>query len=702
MAHSHPAPSGKKRRFFAHWTVFTLTLTLGTAAARQAFADSDFNTVQPAVTGKVLYNPGKGSGPGSMYTRVIRLQHNGALNGRLLATFENFQSLNFGIYTSADDGRTWSANPQSIVSETHLGAGWHFFGEPDLFELPQAVGSLPAGTILLTGNSNYFSPFQQQIELYASNDGGTSWRYVSTVETRAASAPGGIWEPNVQVAANGSLVVFYSDERMKAQHYNQLLAHRVSADGGKTWGSEVYDVAVPDDVQRPGMAVVKKLPNGQYIMSFEAVASGPGSPMHVKFSSDGLNWGDPKDLGSIVQTSGGAYLGATPYITWTPAGGPNGMVIASASFLNNSPNSDRKLFVNYTLGAGAWQAMPAPVQWQGGNPQAGWSQALLDTADHTGLLQFANSDIGSNLNEIRYAVGPLIVSGGVYALTNIASGLCLDVVGQSAAPLAKMQQSPYTGSASQRWRLDYVAPGTYKLTSLHSGLCLDDPSGTNRPGTLVQQWHDNGLTPQQWLFQPQSDGAYTLTNLAANLNLDDPGGSHTPGTPVQLWTANTATAQHWTLTNLPDTPVMLSGAVTLEGCTNPAQPVTFTLRPTDGSAIFTRTVTLASGGGFSLAGLPRKNYQVHVKGKLWLAQNLDWDATQGDRTSTLFSLRAGDANNDNVVDIADFGLLVNAYNSSANVPGSGYDASADFTCDGTVDIADFGLLVNNYSISGAM
>ena len=64
-------------------------------------------------------------------------------------------------------------------------------------------------------------------------------------------------------------------------------------------------------------------------------------------------------------------------------------------------------------------------------------------------------------------------------------------------------------------------------------------------------------------------------------------------------------------------------------------------------------------------------------------------------------LLAGDANDDNVVDMADFGILVSAYNGDASIPGSGYDTRADFNYDGMVDIADFGILVNNYNKPGA-
>ena len=147
--------------------------------------------------------------------------------------------------------------------------------------------------------------------------------------------------------------------------------------------------------------------------------------------------------------------------------------------------------------------------------------------------------------------------------------------------------------------------------------------------------------------------------------------------------------------------VSIYGSLVLEKAVHAAQIITFECRPTDGSAAVTQTQTLSASGAFALTGLPAKSYNVAVKGAKWLRTITPVDASNGTMTGITASLSGGDADNSNVVDIADFGLLVNAYGGDSSVSGSGYDTRADFNCDGIVDIADFGLLVNNYGLTGA-
>ena len=101
---------------------------------------------------------------------------------------------------------------------------------------------------------------------------------------------------------------------------------------------------------------------------------------------------------------------------------------------------------------------------------------------------------------------------------------------------------------------------------------------------------------------------------------------------------------------------------------------------------------------FFVNGAAANQYTVHVKGAKYLAKNIGVDLTGGNVSGVQIALSGGDANNDNVVDIADFGILVSSYNLSAGM--QNYDDRADLNADGSVDIADFGLIVNNFGSSG--
>ena len=66
------------------------------------------------------------------------------------------------------------------------------------------------------------------------------------------------------------------------------------------------------------------------------------------------------------------------------------------------------------------------------------------------------------------------------------------------------------------------------------------------------------------------------------------------------------------------------------------------------------------------------------------------------------TLPAGDANNDNQVDIADFAVLLNAYGTTPSDGTGSYNPACDFNYDGRVNVGDFGLLVNEYGNVGAL
>lgn len=258
---------------------------------------------------------------------MIRLEHSGSANGTLLATFSHsgtgVAKANFPVYRSTDNGVTWTSAPIGTVTDTQH--GWDLDG-PTLYELPQAEGSLPAGTLLAAGTAwNHGDYTQQAVEVFVSTDQGAHWTYRSScaAESGTANTIGhGIWEPEFMVTGHG-LICYYSDERPSANNYAQVLAHTVSTDGGLTWGGEVYDVALQNGVDRPGMTTVVALPNGTYAMTYEDCKAGAdpdqACDVYLKTSSDAESW-NPGSLGTRIETSDHRFLLHTPYLTWSCGG----------------------------------------------------------------------------------------------------------------------------------------------------------------------------------------------------------------------------------------------------------------------------------------------------------------------------------------------------------------------------------------------
>jgi streptogramin lyase len=143
--------------------------------------------------------------------------------------------------------------------------------------------------------------------------------------------------------------------------------------------------------------------------------------------------------------------------------------------------------------------------------------------------------------------------------------------------------------------------------------------------------------------------------------------------------------------------VTVSGTVVLENCAATTQPLTFEFRFAD-SCPFTRTATLSANGEFSLTDIPRGIYTVHAKGAKWLAKNVLVDTTDGPFSGVMAMLPAGDANDDNSVDVLDLDKLIQAFDTT--VESTNWNEGADFNCDDSVDVLDLDLLIRNFDREG--
>ena len=358
---------------------------------------------------------GKKLADGQAYVTLVRLsyQANRADNGRLLIAFEENGMEGIPIYESRDEGESWQLVTHATDAQHSDHAKCNLHWQPHLTEMPRTVGDLKAGTVLLSasavcngGNGRMAS---MQLQLYGSNDQGRSWQYRSTVIDGTAELP--VWEPNLLVLDDGKLVTFYSSEVHKRDGYNQMLGHKVSSDQGKTWGPEVSDTAMPGGVERPGMVIITRLPNGTYVYNYEDVQGPDNGQVHLKFSKDGLNWGNPENRGTPVIAQGGQYPANCPTVYWFPVGGPNGVLVVSARQAGGGGDaSGRSFYWNNNNGVGPWWEVAAPVQ-KLMNPRAGWTQAIMQKSDGSFLhiTSSASPDAPTNpsKNQILFASAKL-------------------------------------------------------------------------------------------------------------------------------------------------------------------------------------------------------------------------------------------------------------------------------------------------------
>ena len=248
--------------------------------------------------------------------------------------------------------------------------------------------------------------------------------------------------------------------------------------------------------------------------------------------------------------------------------------------------------------------------------------------------------------------------------------------GHSTTGLFTNGQSPAGGASLDAYPLNSLGNGVFQANLNYDGTTL----------TLSLQDNQGRVYTQSYVV----DIPALVGGNSAYVGFTGATGSYAATQEILTWTYSTP-------------PASVSGALLLDSLAPnaPAQNVTFTFRPTDGGANITQTLAVPVSGAFTLPGLPAKAYTLHIKGDKYLAANVPLDLSAGDVSSVMATLPAGDANDDNSCDATDFGFFVSAYNSSASVPGSGYDPTCDFNGDGNVDPTDFGLLVGSYNTAGA-
>lgn len=477
----------------------------------------------------------------TLYPRLVRLAHGSpSVNGQIVA------STNGNIFLSTDQGASWTFRGTVPIAS---GSTERCCGT--LYEMPQTVGSLQSGTLLFA--ASYFSGSTPAIEVYTSTDQGRTWNFSAT-PAMGGDVNHGLWEPQFSVANDGALVMFWSDESDPC--CSQKLA-QVRTYDGTTWRDPSNTVATAVQADRPGMAVVTKLPSGVFFMSYEMC--GPSAcAVFYRTSTDGWNYGSPASTGTKVQTTTGQYFAHAPTNVWSPSVlSSNGAILMVGQVLFESNGAvsganGKVLFANLSSGgSGVWYTIAAPVKVPTAydNYCPNYSSALLPATDGSSILEFASDYNSSNQCVTYFASGAwnrLPADGSTHVLLNEQANLCLDDYGWGTTNGTIADLWTCTGAAIENWTLHSLGNSYFSIQNAYTGLCVDNTGGSTTAGNKVTLWGCAGNYNQSWLFMDVGDGKFKLQNRASgSLFLDDPNGSSTAGTQVQIWTDNGAPAQHW-------------------------------------------------------------------------------------------------------------------------------------------------------------
>ncbi|MBK1784112.1 sialidase family protein [Prauserella cavernicola] len=343
------------------------------------------------------------------YPRLIRLEHGGPLSdGRILAamTSKDANGHYTPIYESTDEGSSFSR-----VGTVRDPAGAEGMCCGTLYELPERVGRMRAGTLLWAASYRQQGGDDRQIgiRVWASRDMGRTWSFLA--EPVRSHNYDGVWEPEFTVDAGGTLWMHYADET-EAPRYAQVL-NRVASVDGTNWGTKQRTMAIPPDRVRPGMPIVRRLPDGRYYFAYEICNYGDRfCDPYFKISPDGANFGDPAAPGTRVQAANGKHFQHAQTISLFP-GGPTGtrILMVGQIYVDRNgkklPGNGRTLLANDHLGSGDWYEVPAPVHVN--DPYDNWcpnySSTLLPVDDGQNVLQVA-ADYTGGVCKAYFGKGP--------------------------------------------------------------------------------------------------------------------------------------------------------------------------------------------------------------------------------------------------------------------------------------------------------
>jgi hypothetical protein len=590
---------------------------LGTFLAASAILAIPMTSAQAYnPTGGILYQLGseaclKGRGNCAVYPKSAQLP-----SGRLVASFEkstvvpatgSADGQTLPVYKSDDHGTTWQPlsevkAPAYLSGDPQYAKYKSNWTNPYLYTLPQDVGNLKQGTLLLasvvSGDDQYYKEHKAAdpnwtpsndgdrgdlaIALYSSTDEGTSWKVVNVVATGgwqggSAGAIGQnvaaantykqvdpVWEPYLMVY-KGQLVCYYSDENdytgfnattgvptsdpangTATDSHGQILAHKTWDGRSAQWSAPVVDIA----------GLTQSMGGGK-----TEIGGGRPGMANVVPTADGKwlltfeYWGGGANTRYVVAdnpvefyrgSATGNGVTSLPVDTGSHAlatgGSPVVIRLPDGRLVYNAAGSGNVWVNESGRSDGTWKEYQT-------TSRAGYSRNL-QYVEGTGRIAILNNQGTSTLAYAEVDLGRS--DGAYYRLVNRRTGQVIGTgnktndanIGNGDAPDVVLETP---GSAAnpdtQYWHVVTEPNGGVTLLNKSGGRAAAIWTGNATVGQRIGQWVDNSSTGS-WNLVKTDNGFFTLQSVK-NKNLYLTGAS--AGAPLTLQNAVTDGSQEWEL-----------------------------------------------------------------------------------------------------------------------------------------------------------
>ena len=567
-------------------------------------------------TGGILYQLGsdaclKGRGNCAVYPKSAQLP-----SGRLVASFErstvvtasgSADGQTLPVYKSDDQGTSWQPlsevkAPAYLSKDPRYAKYTSNWTNPYVYVLPQKVGSLKKGTLLLasvvSGDDQYYKEHKAAdpnwtpnndgdrkdlaIALYSSGDDGKTWKVVNVIATGgwqggSAGAIGQnvasantdkqvdpLWEPYLMVY-KGELVCYYSDENdysgfdpvtgvptldpandTATDSHGQILVHKTWDGSDGKWSNPVVDIS----------GAVQDMGGGK-----TEIGGGRPGMTNVVPTTDGRwmltfeYWGggantryaiadDPLKFFRGTQT--GMSVGSLPVVAGsrplTGGGSPVVVRLPDGRLVYNAASSG-DVWVNKSgRSNGVW------TEYQTTSP-AGYSRNL-QYVDGTGRVAILNNQGTSTIAYAEVDLGDS--DGAYYKLVNRKTGQVIGTgnrtndanLGNGNVPDVVLEDAGAAADPdTEYWHVVTEPNGGTTLLNKSGGRAAAIWTGNATAGQKIGQWVDNSSTGS-WNLVKTGDGFYTLQSVK-NTSLYLTGA--TAGAQLTLQTALTDGSQDWKL-----------------------------------------------------------------------------------------------------------------------------------------------------------